>query len=199
MLLLASASPRRSEILRSLGIPFRVRVTQVEERLAEGEDAPAAVCRLAREKALEAQAREPGVPVLAADTLVFLDGQIFGKPADDADARRMLERLSGRTHRVATGLCLLDGETSRLRCEISEVTFAPMSGREIAWYLATGEPAGKAGAYAVQGLGARFVVDVRGSYSNVVGLPARAVYDMLTEARLSPLALPDVPAGSGIP
>jgi septum formation protein len=191
VILLASSSPRRAEILTSLGIAFRVAPSTVEEIIRDEETAPEAVERLAEEKAREVASRHPGMPVLGADTVVFLDSEVLGKPRDDDDARRMLERLSGRTHRVATGVCLIAGDRCDARREISEVTFAPLSREEIEWYVSSGEPRGKAGAYAVQGLAARFVEDVRGSYSNVVGLPARTVYLMLRDMGLESLALPE--------
>jgi len=128
--------------------------------------------------------------VLAADTLVYRAGRIFGKPAGRADAARMLAELSGRLHYVATAVCLITPDQLLERTSVSQVRFAELSRAEIEWYAATKEPLDKAGAYAVQGLGARFIDEIRGSYSNVVGLPAREVYEMLLEAGLGPLALP---------
>ena len=180
LLILASASPRRAEILRSLGIPFRVRPANVPEDPLPGETAEEAAARLAAAKASHIAEREPEAWVLAADTLVFLDGLILGKPRDAADAVAMLRRLSGREHGVVTALHLTRGSAKGMgHVEISRVRFAPMDEAEIAWYAATGEPADKAGAYGVQGLGARFIEEIHGSFTNVMGLPARAVYRLL--------------------
>lgn len=188
--MLASASPRRAEILSSLGIPFRVLVSRRSETLRAGEDAPSAVRRLAREKAQQVFAHAGGNPVLAADTLVYCGANIFGKPSGRADAAVMLTDLAGRIHYVATGVCLITPDQLIERTAVSQVRFASLSPAEIAWYVATDEPLDKAGGYAVQGLGARFIREIRGSYSNVVGLPAREVYEMLLEAGLAPLAMP---------
>lgn len=192
MILLASTSPRRAEILASLQIPFRVVASGVAEQIREGEPAVEAVLRLASEKAADVASHHPSAPVLGADTVVFLGSDVLGKPSDDEEAGRMLRLLSGRVHRVATGVCLLAGGRRQEHCEVSEVRFAPLSEEEVGWYVASGEARGKAGAYAVQGLAARFVEEVRGSYSNVVGLPARAVYLLLRQAGLDALALPDL-------
>ena len=182
-LLLASASPRRAEILEALGIPFTVAPTDVDETVAPGESGRDAALRLAAEKAAAAAARHPEDWVLAADTLVLLDGAILGKPRDDAEAREMLRRLSGREHRVVTAVRLTKAAGPELDAvEESRVRIAPLDEDEIRWYVATGEPRDKAGAYAVQGLGARFVESVEGSFSNVMGLPARSVYDLLRGA-----------------
>ena len=182
-LILASASPRRAEILTSLGIPFVVAPTDVPEDLLPGETAEAAARRLAAVKAEKAAERAPDSWVLAADTLVFLDGATLEKPRDDADAAAMLRRLAGREHGVVTAVHLRRGRDAGAGvAEISRVRFAPMSEAEIAWYVATGEPRDKAGAYGVQGLGARFIAEIRGSFTNVMGLPARAVYELLRGA-----------------
>ena len=182
-LVLASASPRRAEILRSLGIPFEVVPTDIAEETRPGETAVAAARRLAGEKAALAAARNPEAWVLAADTLVFLDGATLGKPSDDGEAARMLERLAGREHGVVTAVHLRRGpDPGRGVAETSRVRFAAMSEEEIRWYVATGEPRDKAGAYGVQGLGARFIAGIDGSFTNVMGLPARAVYELLRSA-----------------
>src|SRR5262249_20078966 len=140
-LILASASPRRAEILRTLGIPFTVRPADVAEDLLPGETAEAAAIRLADAKAAAAAARDPGRWVLAADPLVFLDGAVLGKPRDDAESREMLSRLAGREHNVVTAVSLRrDREPARTASVVSRVRFAPMSREEIAWYVATGEP-----------------------------------------------------------
>ncbi len=193
-LILASASPRRAEILTSLGIRFRAEPADVTEDLLEGESPEAAVSRLAAGKAAHAAARHAGLWVLAADTLVVLDRKLLGKPRDDADAVGMLRLLSGREHRVVTAVRLRRGsDPGREIVEWSGVRLAPLSEKEIAWYVETGEPRDKAGSYAVQGLGARFIESVDGSYTNVMGLPARAVYRLMREAgdpALARLALP---------
>jgi len=182
-LILASASPRRAEILRSLGIPFTVAPADVSEDLLPGETAEAAARRLAREKAASAARRNPDAWVLAADTLVFLDGAILGKPRDDGDAAAMLRRLAGREHGVVTSVHLRRGpDGGRGLAETSRVRFAEMTEEEIRWYVATGEPHDKAGAYGVQGLGARFIAEIHGSFTNVMGLPARVVYELLRSA-----------------
>jgi len=178
-LLLASASPRRREILAGLGLRFTVRPADVVETPEPGEAAGDYVLRVARDKAAVAgESATPGTLVLAADTEVVIDGEILGKPRDAEDAARMLRRLAGREHEVLTGLALAEPASGReaAHVEISRVRFAPMIDAEIAWYVASGEPMDKAGAYAVQGLGALFVEAVIGSHSNVVGLPVHALY-----------------------
>ena len=153
------------------------------EEVQRGETGQQAASRLAAEKADLVARRRPESWVLAADTLVLLDGRILGKPRDDADARRMLRWLSGREHRVVTAIRLRRGEDAgREIVEMSRVRIAPLSAAEIRWSVATGEPHDKAGAYAVQGLGSRFIESVSGSYSNVMGLPARAVYLLLRDS-----------------
>ncbi len=192
-LVLASQSPRRAEILRSLRIPFTVRPVDIPEEPLPGETAEAAASRLASEKAAAAAKRDPEAWVLAADTLVFLDGAILGKPRDDEDAGAMLRRLAGREHGVVTAVHLRRGDNpSRGVAEVSRVRFASLDESEIAWYVATGEPRDKAGAYGVQGLGARFIEEIHGSFTNVMGLPARSVYRLLRaspDPALSLLAL----------
>ena len=189
-LILASASPRRAEILRSLGIPFVVRPVNVDESPLSGETAEAAAARLAGEKAALSARDHPESWVLAADTLVFLDGATLGKPRDDAEAAEMLRRLAGREHGVVTAVHLRRGEApARGIAEVSRVRFAPLDESEIAWYVATGEPRDKAGAYGVQGLGARFIEEIHGSFTNVMGLPARAVYRLLRASPDPALAL----------
>jgi septum formation protein len=175
-LILASASPRRAELLRAAGITFEVIVADVDETPRADEQAAGYVQRLAVEKARAVMPRAAGRPVLAADTVVVVDGAILGKPRDDDDARRMLRLLSGRMHTVLTGVAL--GEDVRVASTVVE--FVPLSTSEIDWYVASGEPGDKAGAYAIQGLASRFVARIDGSYSNVVGLPVALVYEMLT-------------------
>lgn len=199
-LLLASSSPRRAEILTSLGIPFEVAPADVDETLVPGESGEDAARRFARGKAAAAAARHPDDWVLAADTLVLLDGAILGKPRGDSDAAEMLRQLSGREHRVVTAVCLTKGPGPGAEAvEESRVRIAPLGDEEIRWYVATGEPRDKAGAYAVQGLGARFVESVAGSFTNVMGLPARTVYRLLRgspDPALARLALAFSPASS---
>ena len=190
LLVLASSSPRRAEILTTLGIPFEVDPANVDEDLIPGESAQTAAARLADAKALQIAQRHWQKWTLAADTLVVCDGAILGKPRNGADAGRMLRTLSGRQHRVVTGLRLRRGtDPGHGVVEESRVAIAPLSEEEIRWYVATGEPRDKAGAYAVQGLGSRFIEAVEGSYTNVMGLPARAVYRLMRDAGDSALAL----------
>jgi septum formation protein len=178
MLVLASRSPRRSEILRQAGIHFSVRAAEVDETPLEGERPEHYVVRLAEIKALAVPA-DPGETVLGADTTVVIGGEMLGKPVDQDDARRMLRVLSGRRHEVMTGICLKrPGELIR-DCAVTKVWFAPMSNREIDEYVASGEPMDKAGAYAIQGLAAKFVEKVEGCYFNVVGLPVALLYRRL--------------------
>ena len=186
ILVLASASPRRAAILTALGIPFRAITPSVDETLHAGEAGAAAAERLARAKAEAVLPQD--LPVLAADTLVLCDGAVLGKPATPADAARMLRTLSGRTHEVVTGMCLAHGSTARSGVDTTAVTFAPMSDAEIDWYVATGEPLDKAGAYHVDGRGALFISAVSGSPSNVAGLPVRLMLRLAREAgvRLGP-------------
>jgi septum formation protein len=191
-LVLASASPRRRELLRNAGIKFRVEKAQVREVLEPGEEAKVFAQRLAREKALAVFQRLPRRYVLGADTVVLVNGQVLGKPADEADARQMLHLLSGRTHEVTTGVCLvgkIPSERARaafedIRSETTLVTMAEISPQEIEDYIATGEPMDKAGAYAIQGMASRWVPCVRGDYFNVVGLPVALVWRMLREHEL---------------
>lgn len=172
-IVLASASPRRAELVRQLGIPFAVHPSNVPESPAAGENGTAFARRAAREKAMAVAAQRRGDWVLGADTVVLIDGEILGKPADADDARGMLERLSGREHRVVTGFVLLrpDGTVADEIAVETVVEFRPVSPAEIDSYVATGEPQDKAGAYAIQGGAASFVHRVRGSYTNVIGLP----------------------------
>ena len=187
-LVLASASPRRAELLRAAGIAFDVKVADVDETQSVGETPAAYVERLAIAKAVAiTEQGEPGA-VLGADTTVVIDGAVLGKPIDASDATRMLRLLSGRTHLVLTGVALIApataGQVSRLRrarvCT-TRVTFASLSDAELAWYVASGEPMDKAGGYAIQGLASRFVTGIDGSYSNVVGLPVSHVWAMCGE------------------
>ena len=187
-LVLASASPRRAELLRAAHIDFDVIASEVDERADPSETPHDYVRRLARDKAEEVHGRVPNRPVLAADTIVSIDGQILGKPDDEAAARAMLRCLSGRKHVTITGVCLLYAASDSLRREErvirTTVGFAELSEAEIDWYVRSGEPMDKAGSYAIQGLASRFVTQIEGSYSNVVGLPIAEVYDMCKTAGL---------------
>ncbi len=180
-LVLASASPRRAALLSALGIPFRVVVSGVDESLRPGEDGSAAAERLARAKA-EAVSGADGLPVLGADTVVLCDGAILGKPESAADAARMLRALGGRTHEVVTGVALAAAGTVRSGVERTEVRFASLSEAQIDWYVSTGEPFDKAGAYHVDGGGAAFIESLSGSPSNVAGLPVRLLLRLAREA-----------------
>jgi septum formation protein len=198
-IILASSSPRRAEILTALGIPFTIDPADIVEEIAPGESAERAASRLAADKAACVAARRSDSWILAADTLVLKEGRILGKPRDDADAATMLRFLAGCEHRVVTAVRLARGaDPGREVIETTAVRIAPLSDGEILWYVATGEPRDKAGAYAVQGLGARFIESVNGSYTNVMGLPARAVYLLLRESgvdlALSPARRADVPS-----
>ncbi|MBP1635651.1 MAG: maf [Acidobacteria bacterium] len=180
-LILASASPRRSELLTAARIPFEVRPVEVDENPFDGEDPGAYVTRVARDKAVAFGTPPAGAVVLTADTTVVVDGEILGKPSDAADAGRMLRLLSGRWHEVLTGICLRHEGGESASFDVSRVRLLPLEEDEIAWYVGTAEPFGKAGAYAIQGLAARFIDRVEGSYSNVVGLPVSRVYQELRQ------------------
>lgn len=184
-LILASQSPRRRELLERAGFRFLVRPAEVDESWREGEDPEAHVRRLAREKARAVAASQQEI-VLGADTVVVLDGEILGKPADAADARRMLELLSGREHCVFTGVCLKRGDLELVEAERTLVRFARLEDEEIRAYVDSGEPMDKAGAYAIQGLASKFVERIEGCYFNVVGLPVARVYRMIKRLRSLP-------------
>jgi septum formation protein len=174
-LVLASASQRRADLLSAAGIAFTVQPVDADESPRDAEAPDAYVRRIARVKADAAGPPGPDAVILTADTTVTIDGLLLGKPADDRDAARMLSRLSGRTHRVLTGLVLAHAGGRVEDLAVTNVTFHPLSSEVISWYLATGEPRDKAGAYAIQGLASRFVSRLDGSYSNVVGLPVDLV------------------------
>ncbi|MHB0970147.1 MAG: Maf family protein [Thermoanaerobaculia bacterium] len=183
-LVLASSSPRRRELLHAVGLEFDVVVSHVEEIPGAGERVEDYVRRLSREKAEEVAKRHPEQWVIAADTVVYLDDEILEKPRDDAHAIAMLERIAGREHVVYSGVtlhCAARGVTETELCT-SRVTMAPMTSEEIEAYVATGEPLDKAGAYAIQGIGALLVDAVDGNYTNVVGLPLPTLYRMLKNA-----------------
>jgi septum formation protein len=179
MLVLASRSPRRAEILRNAGVPFVVRPADVDETPQDGELPRDYVIRIAADKAYAAAGA--GEIVLGADTTVVVDGEILGKPRDAADAARMLALLSGRRHEVLTGICLQSAGRTTLECAETSVWFMPLSGQEIDDYVASGEPMDKAGAYGIQGLASKFVQRIEGCYFNVMGLPVALIYQMLRD------------------
>ncbi len=183
-LVLASASPRRAEILRASGWPFEALAANIDESRHDYEDATTYVERVARAKAEVVTTRVPGATVVGADTVVVVDGEILGKPRDEEDARRMLRLLQGRWHQVLTGVAVFKRNLDRPRVahEVTGVKFAQMKEDEIDWYVDSGEPMDKAGAYAIQGFGARFIDRIKGDYSNVVGLPVRLLYELIMSA-----------------
>jgi septum formation protein len=195
ILVLASASPRRQELLRNAGISFAAYPTNIPEQPKPGERPRDYAERLAREKALAAFTQRPGNLVLGADTIVVVDREILGKPRDTADAKRMLRLLSGRTHQVITGVCLVgpSPETRNqkpgtafedVRSETTLVTMNSLIEKAIHAYIASGEPMDKAGAYAIQGIASRWIPRIEGDYFNVVGLPVALVFRMLQEHRV---------------
>ena len=186
-LILASTSPRRSSYLKQLGVPFRKAAPDVEEVPLRGEAPRAFVRRMAREKARDVSARRPRHWVLAADTIVVLDGEILGKPRDERHARRMLRRLSGRAHQVMSGMALVSRSARKelSRVSLTRVRLRKIGPAEIRWYVQTGEPADKAGAYAIQGKGGIFVKSINGSPSNVAGFPVEVFYELMQKAGLT--------------
>ena len=179
--ILASRSPRRAELLASAGIAFEVLAADVDETPYPNEAPDAYVERLAIEKARAVSALRPGARVLGADTTVTIDGEILGKPVDEADAQRMLRLLNGRAHDVHTGIALVSRDGIRSAVDTTRVWFSAMTDEDISWYIATGEPVDRAGAYAIQGFASRFIPRIEGSYSNVVGLPVALVSSILNE------------------
>jgi septum formation protein len=191
VVILASASPRRTELLQQIGVPHRVVPAQIDERRAAGEPIEDCVRRLASNKALEVQVALAAVAgaatavefaVLGADTAVVIDDDLLGKPRDRADALAMLARLSGRWHQVLSAVALASANGMQCSLSRSEVRFRALGARECALYWDSGEPCDKAGAYAIQGLGAAFIQELRGSYSGVVGLPLFETARLLAEA-----------------
>jgi septum formation protein len=206
-LVLASASPRRAELLRAAGFTFETLATDVDEQVRHGESATDYVRRVAADKTAAALSvvsgfsrtdsvvsgfsrtehappeggHSSGGIILGADTAVIVNGQILGKPKDDADAAAMLRRLSGRRHKVMTGVSLRRGSVELGRVETTIVAMATLSDADVAWYVASGESRDKAGAYAIQGLASRFISRIDGSYSNVVGLPIATVVELLAQ------------------
>src|SRR6266542_1670450 len=185
-IVLASTSPRRAEILRTVGWPFETFPVEVDESRHRGEDAQTYVERLARDKAEAAAPHFPSRIVLGTDTVVVVDNEILGKPEDESQARRMLRDLGGRWHQVLTGVTLIgiaNNNNAFVAHAATDVKFAKLGDAEIDWYVSTGEPMDKAGAYAIQGLGARFIEEIKGEYFNVMGLPVRLRYDLVTRMR----------------
>jgi septum formation protein len=182
-IILASASPRRAELLRSAAIPFTVEAANIPEELQPGEQPREHAQRLAQEKAEIVAKRNPGKLVLGADTIVVVDDQVLGKPRDKADASRMVRLLSGRSHEVITGVCVARLATSNPQLatcsEQTKVFFEEIAEDEIEAYIATGEPMDKAGAYAIQGIASRWIGRIEGDYANVVGLSVALVWKML--------------------
>ncbi len=189
IVVLASASPRRKELLKQVGLGFTVEPADVDERVTAGESPGAYALRVAANKAQTAAARVRGGLVIAADTIVVLDGEILGKPADARDAERMLALLSGRQHQVMTALVIVDAKTGKResRLVVTSVWFRMLSTKEIFAYAATGEPLDKAGGYGIQGKGALLVEKIEGCYFNVVGLPLSVLKEMLQSFGLEPL------------
>src|SRR5215217_4448410 len=181
-LVLASSSPRRTEILERAGWPHEIIVAGIDETVFANEEPAAYVQRLARSKAEAVANRVQKGLVLGADTTVVVANQILGQPVDEADAKRMLDLLNAKWHEVLTGVAVvrIGGET-RVAYETTRVRFAEMSEREIDWYIATGEPFGKAGAYGIQGKAALFIEEIQGDYFNIMGLPIRLVYELAAD------------------
>ena len=184
-LILASASPRRAELLTAAGFTFDIDPADVDETPQDGEAPERYTQRVALDKARHVFARSGAndVAVLAADTEVVSNGRVLGKPVDEIDAARMLRLLSGRTHDVLTSVVLLTGELERSVVERTVVRFTTLTEAEISWYVASGEPMGKAGAYGIQGRGARFIDHIEGAWSTVVGLPVHTVHRLLREVQ----------------
>ena len=185
-ILLASASPRRADLLRMLGLEFTTVPAAIDETPRDGEPPGDLAARLAREKALAVAAPDRPAVIIAADTIVVADGRILGKPRDAREARRFVGLLAGRVHEVVTAVAVraIPEEEMAVETAVSRVTFAPMTDAEVDWYAATGEGMDKAGAYALQGIGALFVTAVDGSYTNVIGLPLDRLYPHLRRWRL---------------
>ena len=189
-IILASSSPRRRELLASINVKFDVMPSNIPEVRQQGEAPEEYVARLSREKAEAIASRHRDRWVVAADTTVLLGDELLEKPADGADAARMLATIAGRTHIVYSGVTLrrFDSGYRDTGVSESEVRMLPLSSRDIEWYVQTGEPLDKAGAYAVQGIGAMFIDSIHGSYTNVVGLPLALLFQMLRKAGLDPLS-----------
>ena len=186
---LASSSPRRRDLLGSIGAEFDVIPSHIPEERGEGETPEEYVARLSREKAHAVSVHHPDRWIIAADTTVALDDLVLEKPADAEDAKRMLAAIAGKTHVVYTGVTLTRSEPHYIDTHVatSEVRMLAMTSRDIAWYVETGEPLDKAGAYAAQGVGGMFIDSIHGSFTNVVGLPLALLFQMLRRAGIDPL------------
>jgi len=186
-IVLASSSPRRISLLKMLGVTFEPVPASIVEEKREGEEPADFARRIAKEKALQVAERVKAEFVIAADTVVVIDGEVLGKPKDENEARRMLEKLSGRTHKVITAVALYKKESGELLLDHKEtfVRFTVLSKAEIDWYIKTDEPMDKAGAYGIQGLGSLFIERIDGCYTNVVGLPLPLLYQLAKRAGLS--------------
>lgn len=177
-IILASSSPRRAELLKTIGVEFEIAPSDIPERLHADEAPPDYIIRLARAKVIAVARRHESGLVIGADTIVVLDGRVLGKPENGEDAEQMLRQLSGRWHAVMTGVALYDIATRREVADYDKtlVRFAQLTDKEIEWYISSGEPMDKAGAYGIQGLGSLFIEEVAGNYFNVVGLPIPLIY-----------------------
>jgi septum formation protein len=189
-LILASASPRRADLLTEAGFDFEIAPVYFDETPRPGDSAEAHVKRLAEEKAAAALRQHPDAVVVGADTVVVVDHRMLGKPASRQEAERMIRSLAGRTHEVLTGVCVSRGGHTASHVERTTVRIARLDDEEIVWYVASGEPADKAGAYAIQGLGARFVREIHGSYTGVVGLPLYQTLELLGRFGIAPRPSP---------
>ena len=181
-LILASQSPRRRELLAKCTERFTVEAADIEETMDPQKPLPEEIQKLAKAKAAAVFAKHPEALVLGSDTIVVLDGEVLGKPADEDDAVRMLRELSGRTHQVLTGVCLLGPGFCKTDVSVSHVTFAVMSEAEIREYVASGDPLDKAGAYGIQSMAARYITGIEGDYYAIMGLPVHLVYELLKQA-----------------
>lgn len=187
-LILASASPRRRELIARLGVPFTVSPADIDESMLPGENADAFARRIARDKALKIAASVDAGIVIGVDTIVVIDGGVMGKPESNESARLMLEKLSGRTHEVTSGVAVIERPSGRtiVTSAVTEVRFKTLTSREIDRYVASGEPLDKAGAYGIQGVASLFVEEISGCYYNVVGLPLNLLYETLLEFGVEP-------------
>ena len=183
-LILASQSPRRRELLEKCGIPFICEPADIDETITEGNDLSDEIRRLSRRKAEAVLALHPDAVVIGSDTIVAIDGKVLGKPQDRSEAKQMLQMLSGNTHQVITGLCVISSSRCFQDVSVSHVTFAPLSADEIDAYVSSGECDDKAGAYAIQGGAGRFITNIDGDYYAIMGLPLNSVYEELKNISL---------------
>lgn len=183
-LILASQSPRRRELLEKCGLPFICEPADIDETIAEGNDLSEEIKRLSRRKAEAVLALHPDAVVIGSDTIVAIDGKVLGKPQDRSEAKQMLQMLSGNTHQVITGLCVISSSRCFQDVSVSHVTFAPLSSDEIDAYVSSGECDDKAGAYAIQGGAGRFITNIDGDYYAIMGLPLNSVYEELKNISL---------------